>query len=115
MFNAIMYTQELEKAGFSREQAEASVRLLIATMNDNFATKSDLNEMNTALRSDVRELSTQLRSEMKELGTEIRSEMKELGTEIRGEMKELEYRLVTRLGTLMTALFGIAIAIIKIH
>ena len=42
--HALKYTQEMEKAGFSREQAEVGVRLLIDVMNENFATKSDLKE-----------------------------------------------------------------------
>lgn len=71
MFNALKYTQELEKAGFTREQAETSVRFVIEVMNETFATKADL--------------------------------------------KELEFNLTIRLGGLMTALFGIAVALIKIH
>ena len=42
MFNAIKYTQELEKAGFTRKQAEVSANLLIDTMTDSLATKMDL-------------------------------------------------------------------------
>ncbi len=42
LFNALKYTQELEKVGFSREQAEKSVSILIEVMENNLATKSDI-------------------------------------------------------------------------
>jgi hypothetical protein len=45
MFNALKYTEELEKAGFTREQAEVSMKLLVETMNENFATKADFKEL----------------------------------------------------------------------
>jgi hypothetical protein len=45
MFNAVKYTQELESAGFSHEQAKASMKILIDVMNENFATKSDIKEL----------------------------------------------------------------------
>jgi hypothetical protein len=56
MFNALKYTQELEQAGFTREEAEVSVRILIEVMNDNFATKSDMQAGFAAIRADMREL-----------------------------------------------------------
>jgi hypothetical protein len=45
MLNAIKYTEELEKAGFTHSEAEASVKILVDVMNENFSTKSDLNEL----------------------------------------------------------------------
>ena len=93
MFNAIKYSQELEKAGFTREQAEASVKLLVDIMDQNLATKSDLKEVEISLRSEIREAVTLLRS----------------------ESKDLQYKLITTLGSLMTALVGIAVAILKIR
>jgi hypothetical protein len=85
MFNAIWYTQELEKVGFSRGQAELSVRLVIDVMNENFATKADL----------------------KELGLDLRSEMREL------EYK-LIIKLSTILGAMMTFAIGATATIVKV-
>jgi hypothetical protein len=93
MFNAIKYSQELEKAGFSREQAEASVKLLVDIMDQNLATKSDVKEVELSLRGEIREAVTLLRS----------------------ESKDLQYKIITTLGSLMTALVGIAVAILKIR
>lgn len=93
MFNALKYTQELEKAGFTREQAETSVRFVIEVMNETFATKSDL----------------------KELELKMESRFDVLESHFNAKLQELEFRLTTRMGGLMTALIGIAVALIKIH
>lgn len=50
MINAITYAEELEKVRFSAEQAKKSVDLWLKLMNDNFATKSDLKELNLELQ-----------------------------------------------------------------
>jgi hypothetical protein len=70
MFNALKYSEELERAGFSRLQAEASVRILIEVMNNNFATKADL--------------------------------------------KELEYKLIIKLGTMITLAVGVTATLVKL-
>jgi hypothetical protein len=125
VFNALKYTQELEKAGFSREQAETSVRVLIDVMNENFATKPDLKELELAVGADMKGLEAGLRSEMKELGTELRSEMKEIESSLRSDMKalelstvtaikELDYKLTIKLGTMLTVAVGVMTALIKL-
>lgn len=60
MFNALKYTQELEKAGFSRDQSETSIKLLIEIMNENFATKSDFKELSFKFDSMAKELEYKL-------------------------------------------------------
>lgn len=69
-------------------------------MDQNLATKSDLATM---------------RSELTSVKSDLMMEMQKFEISLRSEIKDLEYKLVTRLGTLMTALIGIAVAIIKIQ
>ena len=90
----------MERAGFSREQAEASVKLLIDIMDQNLATKSDL-----------KELFAEIQKAEIALGVELR----EAVTALRSELKDVQYKLITTLGSLMTALIGIAVAILKVH
>ena len=79
----------------------------------------------TALRGEMQVLSTQLRSEMNQLGTELRGEMNQLGIELRSEVDQHGSRLeaaiergfrrqILALGTLGTAWFGIATAILQL-
>jgi len=97
MFNALKYTEELEKAGFTRAQAETSVKLLVDAMNENLATRSDLSELKFVLRSDLIEFGTQLRAEFKNDSTELRSELKgdlaELRSELKNDLAELRSEL----------------------
>lgn len=102
-YNALKYTQRLEETGFTREQAEQLVKTVMETMDDTFATKSDLKEQVFMLRSDMKEMGNELRSEMKEMGTELRSEIQL----VRHEMRELESRMTLKLGAIM--LGGIAL------
>ncbi len=92
MFNALKYTQELEKAGFTREQAEISMKLLIDIMNENFATKSDMKELELRLDSRIHSL--------------------ELKTE--SGFKELEYKLTIKLGTMITVAIGVTATLVKL-
>jgi hypothetical protein len=92
MFNAIKYTQELERAGFTREQAEVSVKLLIDSMNENLATKSDFSALKQEL--DMKIESTKL--------------------ELRSEIRELEYKLTIKLGSMMALAIGVTATLVKI-
>ncbi len=47
--DTLKFAQELEKAGFSRQQAEAQANALNAALNENIATKHDLKELELRL------------------------------------------------------------------
>lgn len=117
MFNALKYSQELEKAGFSRDQAEASVKLLIEVMNENFATKSDLNETELklssailAVKSDLRETKLELESKIDSVDQKLDSVVQKFDSSIR----EVEYRLTIKLGTMMTLAIGVTATLMKL-
>ena len=92
MFNALKYVEELEKAGFTREQADASIKLLIDVMNDSFATKADL-------KSEIQDL---------------KSEMKSIVLKTESGFKELEYKLTIKLGTMITLAVGVTATLVKL-
>ncbi len=138
MINALRFTEELEKAGFTAEQAKKSVDTWMSLMNDNFATKSDLRELQLInksefkdVRTDIRESSAVLRAEIKEVETVLRSEIREVETSLKTEIKEVETSLrkeisdvktvldkkidyqTIRLGKLMLALVGASTAFLS--
>lgn len=106
MFNALKYTQELEKAGFTREQAEVSMKLLIDIMNENFATKSDLKELELRLGSKIQGVESNIHS------LELKTESGFRETELK--FKELEYKLTIKLGTMMTLAVGVTATLVKL-
>lgn len=100
------------------------------------ALRGEMQVLSTQLRSEMNQLGTELRTEMNELGTELRGEMNQLGIQLRGEMNQLGIELrsevdqhgsrleaaiergfrrqILALGTLGTAWFGIATAILQL-
>ena len=84
MFNALAYSKELEQAGFSRDQAEATINVFYRFMEHNFSTKSDLMDVKGELKIDI----MNLRSELKEDIANLRSELKEDIANLRSELKE---------------------------
>ena len=64
MFNALVHIQEMESAGFSRPQAEATVNMLYRFTDQNLATKQDI----ANLKQDILDLKLELKhsSEMLE-------------------------------------------------
>ena len=99
MFNALKYTEELEKAGFTREQAEASLRLLVETMNENFAIKSDLKELEWKLESKINTMESRLDLRIQSLESSI---------------KEMEYKLTIKLGSMMAIAIGVTATLVRI-
>lgn len=67
MINALAYTNTLQKAGFTREQAEASVNILNDVIDQNLATKEDVKDLGRKLNNvsiDLRYLIEKTESKM---------------------------------------------------
>jgi hypothetical protein len=94
-----MYMDEMEKKGFTREQAKASVNLWIELMNENLASKNDIKDL--------------LHKMDKEFLT-VRHDMKEESQAVRHDMKDLESRLTIKLGGLMATAIGLIALIQKL-
>lgn len=142
MFNALAYSKELEQAGFSRDQAEATINVFFKFMEYNFATKTDITGANydiksavTQLRAELKSLSVELHSEIAQLRTEFKTELNELRIELRAELKReiselrtelkteisdlryqisnIENRMTIKFGLMQAATIGILAALIK--
>jgi hypothetical protein len=117
MFNALKYTEELEKAGFSRNEAEASLRVLIEVMNENFATKTDLQVGLKDLehRMDNRfQVLTQV-MESKFQAVDNRFQMVDTRfVAMESRFQEMEYKLTIKLGTMMVLAVGLTATLIQL-
>jgi chromosome segregation ATPase len=122
MIHVLRYTEDLEKSGFTPEQAKKSVIIWMELMDQNFATKSDYREQNlkneialSALRSELKQDIVELRSELKQDISNVRDEISDLRTEVidlRTEVKKLGSDLTIKLGVMMVATVGAMSAII---
>jgi chromosome segregation ATPase len=95
MIHVLRYTEDLEKSGFTPEQAKKSVIIWMELMDQNFATKSDYREQNlkneialSALRSELKQDIVELRSELKHDIVDLRSELKQDIVDLRSELKQ---------------------------
>ncbi len=60
MFNTLRYAKMLEEVGFSREQAEISVKILVEIMEDKLASKQDLQDLKLELEHKIDQLESKL-------------------------------------------------------
>lgn len=117
MINALKFTEELEKAGFSPEQAKKSVETWMSLINDNFTTKSDLREFQLANKSDLREVQINLEGQIKDLRTDLkhlRTDLEAQIKDLRTEMQIQSSKIVIQLGTVMIASLTIGISILAL-
>ncbi len=128
MIHALRYTEELEKVGFSTEQAKKSVQVWMDLMDQNFATKADFKEHYFMTKSDQMELRYELKQQADELKHELKHETKQQidelkydfielrhdFTELRHDFIKLESKLIIKLGIMMAASVGIVSTIVAL-
>jgi hypothetical protein len=128
MFNALKYTEELEKAGFSRNEAEASLKVLIEVMNENFATKSDLHTGLKDLEHRVDQrfqiLTQVMESRFQSFESRMDSKFQSVDAKfqlvdarfssIDSKFQELEYKLTIKLGTMMVLAVGLTATMVQL-
>jgi hypothetical protein len=105
MFNSLKYSKDLEAAGFSRQQAEATIDVFFKFKDYNFATKEEAKELKTELKAEIAEARTDVAG--------LKNEMRELRTEMSHGFKALEYKMTIKLGVMQVASVGLLAAIIK--
>ena len=90
MFNTLMYAKKLEEAGVARPQAEATVQIMAEIVEGSLATKQDILDLEKSLANIE----------------------KSLRTDIRNDLQQFEYRVVLKLGAIVTAAITIAFSIL---
>lgn len=97
--NVFGYAEKLEKSGFTKSQAEASLQVLVEIMNQEFATKEDVRGLSHQLHVEVNSLRKELHSEISSLRNELHSEI----SLVRSDLDKLGDKLTIRMGTMMIA------------
>lgn len=85
-------TRLREEAGFDERQARVLVATFAEGIGESLATKEDLASTGAALRTDLENFETAML----------------------GRMRELERRMTVRLGAMIAAAAGIAVALVKL-
>lgn len=103
MINAFKYTKQLEEAGFSREQAEIQLQMITEIVEGDLATKQDLNTSVGILKQD-------LNTSVGKLEQDLNMSVERL----EHKMLQMEYRLIIKIGSIITVALGIMTALIKL-
>lgn len=99
MFNTLRYAKMLEEVGFSREQSETSIKILVEIMEDKLASKQDLLELETKLQHSIVQLESKVDYSLKEMNANL---------------LQVESKLTIRMGTMLAASIAILTAIQKL-
>lgn len=91
--NVFGYAEKLEKSGFTKSQAEASLQVLVEIMNQEFATKED----------------------MRMLSQQVHSEVEMLRREHHSDMEKMSDKLTIRMGGMIMAGFSLMFALLQIY
>lgn len=110
MINALRSTRALVDCGFSKEQADTTIKVLMEIMDSKFSTKQDIQFSELAVRSDIEKMEQSIRSDMKGMEQSIRAEF----VSVRSEMKEMESRLTTKIMGSMVASVGLMATVMKL-
>ena len=110
MINAIRLSDELEKAGFTSEQAKKSVDTWMSLINDNFATKSDFREFQLVNKADLKDLEINLQNQTRDLRSELEGQIKDLRSDLEGQIKDLRSDIEQTSSKLLIRLSGVIVA-----
>jgi hypothetical protein len=122
--STLRYTQRLEEAGFNRRQAEEIVTIQQDAMNDNFATKNDLERMQLATKAELQAVRAEMASEFQAVRAEMASEFQAVRAEMASEFKlvrlefnaalqALEHRMIIKLGAMQVVGVGIILTALQ--
>ncbi|WP_424947749.1 hypothetical protein [Candidatus Spongiihabitans sp.] len=94
MFDTLAYASKLKEAGFTERQAKAQAEALVAVVNENLATKEDIE----LIRRDMK----LIRREMKELSTSLQRDMKEMELKFEGQFSLIKWMLGVTIATTLS-------------
>jgi len=132
MFNTLRYAKMLEDVGFSRDQSETSVKILVEIMEDKLASKQDFLELrayvehrfalvDTKLENTIGQLESKLESSISQLESkhensigQLDSKLERYSSRFDSKLSMLESRLTIRMGTMFAASIAILTAIQKL-
>lgn len=107
-FDTLRAVERLKNAEFGEKQAVTLVETLQDVQNE-LATRADLEKTEFALRNDVEKTELALRGDMEKMESGIRGDMEKMGSSLRGEILELRGEMevkISRLSWHITTIVG---------
>lgn len=106
MFHTLKYAKMLEEVGFSREQAETSIKVLVEVMEDKLASKQDVLDLEQELQL--------IRQEIQQVKQDTRRDIQDLEKKLDYSIAQLRSDLTVRMGTMLAASIAILATVQKL-
>ena len=119
-FDTHTFVKCLTRAGMDEQQAEALVECQVKLINDNLATKQDMEEVKRdieEIKRDIEALRLATKQDIEEIKRDIealRLETKKDIAALKTDMQKMELRLTLRLGSVIIAAVGVFATLIKL-
>jgi hypothetical protein len=82
MFDTLTYANKLREAGFTERQAQAQAEALVAVVDSNLATKTDIEMLRRATKTDIEMLRHDTKTDIEMLRHDLRADIAETKAEI---------------------------------
>jgi len=112
-FDTQKFVETLTASGLPETQAKAISSAFLEAAYAEFATKSDLHDLELMIKTEMRELRDELKGDIHNLKSEIR-ELKSDMRDLKSNMRELELRMTIKLGAMQVVGIGVLAAVLKL-
>jgi hypothetical protein len=106
MTDRLSLANALADAKIDRAAAERIATEIFDAIHDSVATKSDLQ----IVRGEITAVRTELKADLQAVEAALKTDLRAVETALRAEMALLEYRMLTRLGSLIVVVAGLLFA-----
>jgi hypothetical protein len=117
-FDTHAYVKRLTSVGVPEAQAEVHAEAIAGLVNDELATKRDLEDLHIATKRDLEELRIAPQRDLEEPRIAPQRNLEKMGLQLGAELRETELRLkhdlTLRLGALMAAGVAIVAVLVKL-
>ena len=104
VFDTLLYSEKLQKVGVSKEQAKVQAETLKEIIDDNLATKRDLEEVKTELKRDIEFLRIELKKDIETLRIEGKKDIEMLRVEGKKDLETTKSELALQIHKEVTAI-----------
>jgi len=106
LYNSLKYAKILEDVGLPRNQAETHIQIISEVLEEELATKQDIMRLEAGTKQDIMRLGNSTKQDIMRLETKF--------NRLEDKIEKLEYKLIFKLGSLMTVLFGAALGVFSL-
>lgn len=114
MFDTLTYANKLKEAGFTERQAQAQAEALVAVVDSNLATKTDIEMLRLATKTDIEMLRHDTKTDIETLRHDTKIDIETLRHDIRADIAETRAEIIKWCVGSVFASVGLFAALVKL-